>query len=181
MTVIPKRMKKSERIGINKNYKNIFQISIPAIRTEIKRRKIIPPPWTYRSSLIRKLFFFVKRLANAMTPVDTSRPPSSAGNGRRLRTQRLIERSAMMENIIFHVTQTCTTSTKVDPIPIGPESIAVASVLSVVVCGDMSFLRVLPRTSSVIRESAYVSETARVRDSPIVKFSWYSLSRMILL
>lgn len=120
---------------------------------------------------MRKLFFFVKRLANAITPVDTSRPPSSAGNGRRLRTQRLIERSAIIENIIFHVTHTCTTSTKVDPIPIGPESISVASFLSATVCGDTSFLRVLPRTSSVIRESAYVSENARVNDVSIVKFS----------
>ena len=118
------------------------------------RRNSIPKPCTYPSSLISRAFLFVKRLANAMTEVDTMRPPSSAGNGRRLRTQRLIERRAMIEKSIFHVTPTCTTSTKVEPMPIGHESISVASFLSSVFLGDTSFLRVLPRTSSVMRESA---------------------------
>ena len=113
------------------------------------RRNSIPKPCTYPSSLISRAFLFVKRLANAMTEVDTMRPPSSAGNGRRLRTQRLIERRAMIEKSIFHVT-----STKVEPMPIGHESISVASFLSSVFLGDTSFLRVLPRTSSVMRESA---------------------------
>jgi hypothetical protein len=117
---------------------------------EIVRRNIIPKPWIHPSIAMRKDFFFVKRLANAITEVDSIRPPSRAGNGRRLSTQRLIERRAMIEKSIFHVSPTCTTSTKVEPIPIGQESISVASLLSSVFLGDTSFLRVLPRTSSVM-------------------------------
>ena len=132
------------------NVLNLYRKYIPAITSETARRNIIPNPWTERSRVMRRLFLFVKRLANAMTLVDTRRPPSRAGNGRILRTQRLIERRAMIENMIFQVTHTETTCVNVDPIPIGPDSISVASRLSVGVCGAMSFCTVLPSTSKVI-------------------------------
>jgi hypothetical protein len=102
------------------------------------------------SMRLRSHVLWVNHHTILLIVVETSLPQSSAGNGSILRTQRLIERSAMIENMIFQVTHWDTISINPHPIPIGPESISVASLLSVGVAGDMSLRSVFVSTSSVI-------------------------------
>lgn len=63
----------------------------------------------------------------ARSVVETSLPPSRAGNGRILMTPRLIESMAIIMKNIFHVIPTSTRLTNPAPIPIGHDTIAVAS------------------------------------------------------
>jgi hypothetical protein len=87
----------------------------------------MPKAWKVYSIALRRDFLSVNHPTILRTVVETSLHPSSAGNGRILSTQRLIERSAMIEKSIFHVTPYDTISTNPHPIHIGPESISVAS------------------------------------------------------
>ncbi len=85
------------------------------------------------------------------------RPPSRAGNGSILTTQRLMERRAIITRIIEIGTLFSTIETNVEPRPIGHESISFASCRSVSVLGEMSPTSIRPRKSNVIRVVAIVS------------------------
>lgn len=128
-----------------------------AMNNENPRSKIIPKVWIYVSILCPRSEFLIFSGKNALIVVDTSRPPSRAGNGRILMTPRLIESRAMMINSIFHVIQRSTRETNQAPIPIGPATIASAISRSLGVFGITRSLIVFQKISSVIYESAYVS------------------------
>jgi hypothetical protein len=63
------------------------------------RRRINPEAWKYFSRRKNVSFFFVNNAVMLYSVVDTMRPPSRAGNGRRFTTQRLIDRSAIMRKM----------------------------------------------------------------------------------
>ena len=105
----------------------------------------------------------------------TMRPPSSAGNGRILTTQRLIERSAIITSIIDRGTLFSTIDTNVEPRPIGHESISFASCRSVSVFGEIIPMSIRPRKSRVIRVVATVSFHPIIIASPIPYLSCISL------
>jgi len=77
-------------------------------------------------------------------------PPSRAGNGRRLITQRLIERSAIIIQITCTPALFSTSATNVCPTPIGHESIFFASSLSSGVVGAISPWSISERNTRVI-------------------------------
>ena len=76
-------------------------------------------------------------------------PPSSAGNGRRFTTQRLIDNSAIIRRMSDIGAEISTSQTKSDPAPIGQESIDFASSRSAGVAGAIRFLRIFQRKFSV--------------------------------
>lgn len=98
--------------------------------------------WIVLSIRIRKLFFFVKIEINAITVVERSLHPSSAGNGRILSTQRFKESKATIRKNTFHVRPNSIICVKPAVIPIGPESISDASFLAVGVDGEIISLKV---------------------------------------
>lgn len=85
------------------------------------------------------------------------RPPSSAGKGRILITPRLIERSAIITRMMLVGTLSLTIETKVDPSPIGPASIAFASVCSTSFFGLKSPVTIFERNQKVTFVVARVS------------------------
>ena len=86
-----------------------------------------------------------------------NRPPSSAGKGKRLNTQRLILIIAITRKMTEAVTWASTNPTNIDPTPTGPEREATASFLSAGFLGAISFSMRFHINESVNRDCAYIS------------------------
>ena len=140
-------------------------MSSSAMNRENPSRRIIPKVWMYVSTLCPRSEFLIFSGRSALIVVETSRPPSRAGNGRILMTPRLIESRATTINIIFHVIQRSMREMNQAPIPIGPATIASAISRSLGVSGITRSLIVFQKTSRVIYERTYVSFIALLRAS----------------
>lgn len=143
-------------------------------------RNIIHRAWIDCSKVWSFCLFFKRNQKQAISVVETSLPPSRAGNGRILSTQRLIERRAIMRSIVEKLTPICTICTIPAHIPIGQAIISFAISLSSGVLGRMRSCRVFPRKSRVTLERIMVSESPFVREFQNEKVCLYSLDTVKL-
>ena len=154
----------------------ITSLNATNILKRIRRRN--QKAWKYFSKRIYFSFLIPKSPRMAQIVIVSHLPPSSAGNGRRLKNPRLRDRRAATTKMMEVATFASTIFTNRFPSPIGHDMLFTASVLSVGVRGANIFCPSPRNISTVITKCSLNSSLpiTTASEKLFARISWSCMS-----